>query len=73
MRGAGEPCSAASDVALAQQHRQRYVPRLLDYISRGELDPTMLLTHDMSLEESPMGYELFKEKKDNCVRAVFRP
>jgi threonine dehydrogenase-like Zn-dependent dehydrogenase len=33
----------------------------------------LLLTHDMSLEESPMGYELFKEKKDNCVRAVFRP
>ena len=57
----------------AQQHGQRYVSRLLDYISRGELDPTMLLTHDMSLEESPKGYELFKEKKDNCVRAVFRP
>ena len=25
------------------------------------------------LEESLKGYELFKEKKDNCVRAVFRP
>jgi threonine dehydrogenase-like Zn-dependent dehydrogenase len=57
----------------AQQHGQRYVPRLLDYIGRGELDPTFLITHDMSLEESPWGYELFKEKKDNCVRAVFRP
>lgn len=57
----------------AQQHGQRYVPRLLDYIERGDLDPTYLITHDMPLENSPRGYELFKEKKDNCVRAVFRP
>jgi threonine dehydrogenase-like Zn-dependent dehydrogenase len=40
---------------------------------RAEIDPTLLLTHDMTLEESPKGYELFEEKKDNCVRAVFRP
>lgn len=57
----------------AQQHGQRYVPRLLDYIGRGDLDSTYLITHDMPLENSPRGYELFKEKKDNCVRAVFRP
>jgi threonine dehydrogenase-like Zn-dependent dehydrogenase len=57
----------------AQQHGQRYVPRLLDYIEQGDIDPTFLITHDIPLEESPKGYELFKEKKDNCVRAVFRP
>lgn len=71
------PMGAAMNKGLtirtAQQHGQRYVPRLLDYIGRGELDPTFLITHDMTLEESPRGYELFKEKKDDCVRAVFRP
>ncbi|KIQ19384.1 zinc-dependent alcohol dehydrogenase [Rhodococcus sp. MEB064] len=57
----------------AQQHGQRYVPTLLDHMQSGELDPTFLITHDMSLEESPAGYAIFKEKKDNCVRAIFRP
>lgn len=60
-------------IRTAQQHGQRYVPRLLDYISRGDLDPSFLITHDLPLQESPKGYKLFKEKEDSCVRAVFRP
>lgn len=27
----------------------------------------------MSLDEGPRGYEMFKNKEDGCVRAVFRP
>jgi threonine dehydrogenase-like Zn-dependent dehydrogenase len=60
-------------VRSAQQHGQKYVPRLLEHASRGELDPSFLITHRFSLEESPMGYELFKKKQDGCVRAVFAP
>ncbi|WP_431972710.1 zinc-dependent alcohol dehydrogenase [Nocardia sp. bgisy134] len=57
----------------AQQHGQRYVPLLFDYVRRGELDPTYLITHDMSLEDSVRGYDLFKNRREGCVRAVFRP
>jgi threonine dehydrogenase-like Zn-dependent dehydrogenase len=57
----------------AQQHGQRYVPRLLEHAQRGELDPSFLVTHRMSLEEAPRGYELFKHKREGCVRAVFTP
>jgi threonine dehydrogenase-like Zn-dependent dehydrogenase len=57
----------------AQQHGQRYVPRLLEHAQRGELDPSYLVTHTMSLEDAPRGYELFKKKQDGCVRVVFRP
>ena len=60
-------------IRTAQQHGQKYVPRLLDYASRGQLDPSFLITHRLSLEESPKGYELFKSKNDGCVRAVFAP
>jgi hypothetical protein len=27
----------------------------------------------MSLDQGPRGYDLFKNKKDGCVRAVFQP
>ncbi|MHA6738449.1 zinc-dependent alcohol dehydrogenase [Rhodococcus erythropolis] len=57
----------------AQQHGQRYMPRMFDYVLQGDLDPSVLITHDMPLADAVRGYELFKEKKDGCVRAVFRP
>ena len=57
----------------AQQHGQKYVPRLLEHTAKGELDPSYLVTHKMSLEDGPKGYELFKKKEDGCVRAVFAP
>ncbi len=60
-------------VRTAQQHGQKYVPRLLEHTSRGELDASFLATHRVSLEESPQGYRMFKEKQDNCMRVVFVP
>jgi len=60
-------------VRTAQQFGQKYVPRLLAHIERGELDPSYLITHRMPLEEAPKGYELFKKKEQGCVRAVFMP
>jgi threonine dehydrogenase-like Zn-dependent dehydrogenase len=60
-------------IRTAQQHGQRYMPRMFDYILQGDLDPSYLITHDMSLEEAVRGYQVFKSKQEGCVRAVFRP
>jgi threonine dehydrogenase-like Zn-dependent dehydrogenase len=57
----------------AQMHGQRYIPMLLDRIAVGDLDTRHLVTHEMTLDEAPRGYQLFKDKEDGCVRAVFRP
>lgn len=57
----------------AQMHGQRYIPMLLDRMARGELVTEHLATHVMPLAEAPEGYRIFKEKDDNCVRAVFLP
>jgi len=57
----------------AQQHGQRYIPMLLDRLARGELSTSHLATHELSLEDGAKGYDLFKHKKDGCVRAVFDP
>jgi threonine dehydrogenase-like Zn-dependent dehydrogenase len=57
----------------AQQHGQRYIPMLLERMAAGQLRTEHLATHVMSLEDSPHGYQMFKEKTDGCVRAVFRP
>jgi threonine dehydrogenase-like Zn-dependent dehydrogenase len=53
-----------------QCHVQRYMRPLLDRIERGEIDPTFVITHRMSLEQAPEGYELFKHKQDECMKVV---
>ena len=71
------PLGAVMNKALtlrgAQQHGHRYIPEILDLMSRDEVRTEHLATHVMPLEEGPRGYQMFKEKEDGCVRAVFRP
>lgn len=57
----------------AQQPGQRYMARMMEHVQRGELDPSILATHRMSLEEAPRGYQIFKDKEEGCLRAVFAP
>jgi threonine dehydrogenase-like Zn-dependent dehydrogenase len=57
----------------AQQHGQRYIPMLLERMQRDELTTEHLATHVMPLSDGAKGYDMFKNKKDGCVRAVFQP
>jgi threonine dehydrogenase-like Zn-dependent dehydrogenase len=67
----GDILNKGLTIRAAQQHGQKYLPRLLEHVQRGELDVTYLATHRMSLEDAPLGYGLFKHKEDGCVRPVF--
>jgi threonine dehydrogenase-like Zn-dependent dehydrogenase len=60
-------------VRTAQQHGQKYVPRLFELVQQGKIDPSCLATHQFSLEDSPRAYSMFKKKEDQMIRAVFRP
>jgi threonine dehydrogenase-like Zn-dependent dehydrogenase len=53
-----------------QCHVQRYTRPLLERIERGEIDPSFVITHHAPLERAPVGYEVFKNKQDNCVKVV---
>ena len=57
----------------AQQHGQRYIPQFFDYVEQGDLDPSILITHDLPLEEGVRAYDLFKNKADGCIRVALRP
>ena len=57
----------------AQQHGHRYIPMILERIAAGEISTEHLATHVMPLDQGPQGYQMFKNKQDGCVRAVFQP
>jgi threonine dehydrogenase-like Zn-dependent dehydrogenase len=58
---------------MGQMHAQRYTHMLVERVARGEVDPSFVVTHRMSLEEAPQAYELFKHKDNECLRVVFKP
>ena len=71
------PLGAAMNKGLtiktAQQHGQRYAPRLLEHVQRGEVDPARVVSHVLPLREAPEAYRLFKNKEQDCVRVLLRP
>jgi threonine dehydrogenase-like Zn-dependent dehydrogenase len=56
-----------------QAHVQRYLRPLLELIEDGAIDPSFVVTHILSLEDAPTGYEIFKNKKDGCIKVVLKP
>ena len=56
-----------------QQNGHQYTDMLLKKVADGEISTGHLATHPMSLEDAAYGYDIFKHKKDGCVRSVFTP
>jgi threonine dehydrogenase-like Zn-dependent dehydrogenase len=46
---------------------------LLERIRKGEIDPSFVVTHRIPLRDAPRGYEIFKHKKDGCIKVVLDP
>ncbi|HEY0416769.1 MAG TPA: zinc-dependent alcohol dehydrogenase [Gaiellaceae bacterium] len=60
-------------IKTGQCHVQRYMRPLLERILNGEIDPSFVITHRLSLSDAPRGYELFKHKQDDCLKVVLKP
>ena len=56
-----------------QTHVQRYMKPLLERIEKGEIDPSFVITHRMSLNDAPKGYDIFTNKQDDCIKIVLKP
>ena len=60
-------------IKTGQTHVPRYHHRLLGKIEAGEIDPSFVVTHQLSLEEGPEAYRMFRDKKDGCIKVVLKP
>jgi threonine dehydrogenase-like Zn-dependent dehydrogenase len=56
-----------------QAHVHRYMRPLLQMIEDGRIDPSFVITHTLSLEDAPHGYDIFVNKEDDCVKVVLKP
>ena len=71
------PMGAAMNKGLTfktgQTHVHRYLRPLLEHVQNGDIDPSFVITHRLPLEQAPHGYEIFKNKKDKCIKVVLKP
>lgn len=58
---------------MGQMHGQKYIPQLVERVANGEVDPSRVFTHHMPLDNIKQGFELFKNKQDNCIKVLLKP
>jgi len=56
-----------------QTHVNRWTDDLLRRIVEGQIDPSFVITHTVSLEEGPDMYTTFRDKQDGCIKVVMKP
>ncbi|WP_336343080.1 zinc-dependent alcohol dehydrogenase [Halalkalicoccus ordinarius] len=69
----GPLMNKALTVKTGQTHVQRYLDPLLERIESGEIDPSFVISHQVSLEDGPEMYETFNRKDDDCIKVVMTP
>jgi len=52
---------------------KRLLPRLIEHVKNGVLNPKELITHRIPLEEVAEAYHIFSAKLDNCIKPVLIP
>jgi threonine dehydrogenase-like Zn-dependent dehydrogenase len=57
----------------AFQTLARFLPLLLERIEQGQIDPSFLISHRITLEEAPEMYKVWRDKKDDVTKIVIDP
>ena len=58
---------------MGQTHAPRYLRPLLERIQKGEIDPSFVISHRLTLAEATTGYEIFNQRTAGCTKVVMRP
>lgn len=58
---------------MGQTHVKRYADDLARRIEEGQIDPSFIITHNVSLADGPEMYKTFRDKVDGCIKVVMKP
>lgn len=50
-----------------------YMPMLFDKITNGEIDPTEIITHRVSLDDASNAYKMFNDHEDEVIKVILKP
>jgi threonine dehydrogenase-like Zn-dependent dehydrogenase len=58
---------------MGQTNVRHWTDDLLRRIDDGEIDPSFVITHTAKLSDGPDMYNVFRDKRDSCIKVVLKP
>jgi threonine dehydrogenase-like Zn-dependent dehydrogenase len=68
----GAAFSKGLTLKMGQTNVHKYLKPLLERVAKGEIDPSFVITHRLSLEQGAEGYSTF-DAQGGCIKVVLRP
>jgi len=69
----GNALNKGLTLRMNQASVRRHLPRLIEHIRAGRIDPKAIITHRVPLEEVSDAYHIFSSKLDNCIKTILIP
>lgn len=69
----GSVMNRSLTIRTGQTPVQKYLRPLLQKIENGDIDPSFVITHTMSLDDAPRAFAMFDNKQDDCIKVVLKP
>jgi threonine dehydrogenase-like Zn-dependent dehydrogenase len=69
----GNAINKGLTLRMNQASVKRHLPRLIEHIQAGRVEPKQIITHRVPLEEVADAYHIFSSKLDRCIKTVLIP
>ncbi len=69
----GNAINKGLTLRMNQASVKRHLPRLIEHVRQGHLNPSEIITHRVPLEEVADAYHVFSSKLDQCIKTVLIP
>ncbi|MDA8447392.1 zinc-dependent alcohol dehydrogenase [Paracidovorax valerianellae] len=69
----GNALNKGLTLRMNQASVKRHLPRLIEHIQAGRIEPRRIITHRVPLEHVADAYHIFSSKLDNCIKTVLVP
>ncbi len=69
----GNALNKGLTMRMNQASVKRHLPRLVEHIQAGRINPKEIITHRVPLEEVSDAYHIFSSKLDNCIKTILIP
>lgn len=58
---------------MGQTHMHKYLRPLLEHVERGDIDPSFIISHRITIDEVPEMYDTWLKKQDHVTKIVIDP
>jgi threonine dehydrogenase-like Zn-dependent dehydrogenase len=60
-------------IKMGQTNMHNYMKPLLERIEKGQIDPSYIISHRITLEQAPDMYKIWRDKTENVTKIVIDP